>query len=148
MRKGYNRVSSYLVCRNADRAVAFYKEYFGAEEDFRLAGPDGVIMHCEILIGDCRLMLSDEFPDSGINSPISIGGTPVSLNIYVDDVDTLLPKLLQAGCEELAPLKLQFHGDKSAKIRDPFGHIWHVATNVEDVSSNEIVKRFNDMMNG
>lgn len=148
MRAGYNKVSSYLVCRNANNAVNFYTEYFGAQEDFRLAGPDDQVMHCEILIGDCRLMISDEFPDSGIHSPISLGGTPVSMNIYVDDVDELIPMLLKAGCEILAPLKLQFHGDKSAKIRDPFGHIWHVATNIEAVSSEDIVKRFNDLMNG
>lgn len=147
MRKGYNKVSSYLVCNNADKAISFYSEYFDAEEDFRLAGPDGIVMHCEIVIGDCRLMISDEFPDSDIKSPISLGGSPISMNIYVDDIDALLPNLIRAGCEILAPLKLQFHGDKSAKIRDPFGHVWHVATNIEDVSSKDIVARFNKMMN-
>ena len=146
MRKGYNKISAYLVCRNAAHAVDFYTRHFGAEEDYRLAGSDGIIMHCEMMIGDCRIMISDEFPDSGVLSPISLGGTPVSLNIYVDDVDDLLPKLKQEGCEVLSPLQLQFHGDKSAKIRDPFGHIWHVATNVEDVSSDEVVARFNKMM--
>ncbi|MBO6918649.1 MAG: VOC family protein [Rhizobiaceae bacterium] len=146
MRKGYNKVSAYLVCRDAGHAVDFYKKHFGAEEDYRLAGPDGIIMHCEMMIGDCRIMISDEFPDSGVLSPISLGGSPISLNIYVDNVDDLLPKLQQEGCEVLSPLQLQFHGDKSAKFSDPFGHIWHVATNVEDVSSDEVVARFNKMM--
>ena len=146
MRKGYNKISAYLVCRNAVHAVDFYTRHFGAEEDYRLAGSDGIIMHCEMKIGDCRIMISDEFPDSGVLSPISIGGTPVSLNIYVDDCDAVFAAMLADGATQLSPVEDQFHGDRSGKLVDPYGHIWHIATNKENLESDEVVARFAKMM--
>lgn len=147
MRKNYRTITPYLVCQNASYAIKFYTKHFGAKELYRLDAADGEIMHSEIEFSDCRIMMSDEFTEMDIKSPKTIGGTPVSMNIYVQNVDEVFSGLINDGCEELSPVKTQFHGDRSGKLKDPFGHIWHVASNLEDISPNEIVKRFRAMMN-
>lgn len=148
MRTRYQRITPYLICRDASRAIKFYEKHFDAKEIYRLNAPDGKIMHAEIDFSDCRILISDEFEQSGIKSPLSFAGTPVSMNIYVDDVDNTFNNMVADGCETLSQIADQFHGDRSGKLRDPFGHIWHIASNIEDVSPKEIKRRFNEMMKG
>lgn len=148
MRTGYQRITPYLVCRDASRAIEFYEKHFDAKEVYRLDSLDGKIMHAEMDFTDCRILISDEFEQAGIKSPLSFGGTPVSMNIYVDKVDVTFNNMISNGCEILSQIQDQFHGDRSGKLCDPFGHIWHIASNVEDVSPDEIKRRFNEMMKG
>lgn len=148
MRTGYQRITPYLICRDASRAIKFYEKHFNAKEIYRLASSDGKIMHGELDFSDCRIMISDEFEQAGIKSPLSLGGTPVSINIYIDDTDVIFEHMVLDGCEILSPMENQFHGDRSGKLRDPFGHIWHIANNIEDVSPDEIKRRFEQMMKG
>ncbi len=145
-RPGYHTITPYLVCRNASDAMDFYAKHFGAQERYRLTMPNGAIAHAEMSLGDSVVMIADEFPAMGIVSPASLGGSPVSLSVYVDDVDTTFAAILAAGGEELQPVADQFHGDRSGKLKDPFGHVWHVGSNKEDVSPDEIKRRFKAMM--
>lgn len=146
MRTEYQRITPYLICRGANRAIKFYEKHFNAKEIYRLDSPDGKIMHSELDFSDCRIMISDEFEQAGIKSPLSLGGTPVSINIYVDETDKTFNNMISDGCEILSPMENQFHGDRSGKLRDTFGHIWHIASNVEDVGPDEIKRRFHEMM--
>ncbi len=139
--EGYHSVTPYLIIKGAAEAIDFYKKAFGATELFRMAQPDGKVAHAEIKIGDSPIMLSDEHPEMGYKSPTSLGGTPLSIMIYVEDVDTIFKQALAAGGEEQKPLQDQFYGDRSGTLKDPFGHIWHVATHIEDVSPEEMDKR-------
>jgi PhnB protein len=139
--EGYHSVTPYLIIKGAADAIEFYKKAFGATELFRMPQPDGKVAHAEIKIGDSPIMLSDEHPEMGYVSPTSIGGSPVSLMIYVEDVDTIFKQAITAGGEQLKPLQDQFYGDRSGSLKDPFGHVWHVATHVEDVSPEEMDKR-------
>ena len=139
--KGYHSVTPYLVMRNAAAAIEFYKKAFGAVELFRMPAPDGKIGHAEIKIGDSPVMLSDEYPEMGFQGPESLGGTPVSLMIYVEDVDQVYPQAIAAGGKELRPLQDQFYGDRSGTLADPFGHVWTISTHVEDVPEDELAKR-------
>lgn len=139
--EGYHSVTPYLIMKNAGAAIEFYKNAFGAIELFRMPQPDGKIGHAEIKIGDSPIMLSDEHPEMQYLGPETIGGTPVSLMIYVDDVDTVFKRAIDKGATEKKAVQDQFYGDRSGSLVDPFGHIWHIATHTEDVSPEEMEKR-------
>jgi len=135
-------LTPYLIVKDATKAIEFYREAFGAEELFRLTGPDGRIGHAELRIGASVLMVADEFPDFGALGPTSIGGSPVSLHLYVDDVDAVVPRAEAAGATVLRRIADEFYGDRTAMLADPFGHKWHVATRTEDVSPAEMQRRW------
>jgi PhnB protein len=139
---GYHSLTPYLICGGAAEAMEYYKTAFGAVELFRMEH-GGKIGHAEMKIGDSPFMLSDEMEQ--YKGPIGLGGTPVSLMIYVDDVDTIYPQALAAGGVEVKPLQDQFYGDRSGTLKDPFGHVWTVATHKEDVTPEEIEKRLATM---
>ncbi len=143
---GYHTATPYMIIRDATRALDFYKRAFGAEELMRIPAPGGKIGHAEIQIGDSRIMLADEAPERDIRSPQTLGGTPVSIMLYVDDVDARYNKAIAAGAKELRAVKDQFYGDRSGCITDPFGHQWTIATHKEDVSAEEIDRRMAAMM--
>ncbi|HKE40492.1 MAG TPA: VOC family protein [Casimicrobiaceae bacterium] len=138
---GYAGVTPYLIIRGATRALDFYKKAFGAVELMRFPAPGGLIGHAEIKIGDGIVMLADEMPDSPYQSPQKFGGTPVSLMFYVTDVDKRFAQAVAAGATVQRELKDQFYGDRSGTLVDPFGHIWTIATHVEDVSPAEMQRR-------
>jgi PhnB protein len=138
---GYHTVTPYLIIKGAADALEFYKKAFGATELFRMAQPDGKIGHAEIKIGDSPIMLADEFPEMGYRSPQSLGGSPVSILLYVEDVDGLFNQAVGAGAKIDKPLEDKFYGDRGGSLVDPFGHIWHIATHKEDVSPEEMEKR-------
>ena len=139
--EGYHSVTPYLSVKGAAKAIDYYKQVFGATELFRMPGPDGKIGHAEIKIGNSPIMLADEFPEMEFVSPQTLGGSPIGLMIYVDDVDTMFNKAIGAGATEVKPLQDQFYGDRSGTLKDPFGHVWTVATHVEDVAPEELQKR-------
>jgi PhnB protein len=145
---GYAGVTPYLVVRDAARMLDFYKKAFGATEVLRLAAPGGRIGHAEIKIGEGMVMLADESPEMGHKSPLTVGGTPITLMFYVPDVDAKFGKAIAAGAEVKHPLKDQFYGDRSGTLTDPSGHIWTIATHTEDVSADEMDKRMKAMMAG
>jgi PhnB protein len=142
---GYHTITNYLIVNDAKAAIEFYKQAFGATEQFRLPMPDGRVGHAELKIGDSIIMLADEFPEMDAKSPLAYGGTPVSMLIYVEDVNTAFPRALAAGGKELRPLQDQFYGDRSGTLVDPFGHKWSLATHVEDVSPEEMNRRMASM---
>jgi PhnB protein len=143
---GYHSATPYLCVKDAAKALEFYKKGFGATELMRMGDPSGKIGHAEIKIGEAIVMLADEFPDYGVLSPQSIGGTPVSIMVYVEDVDGFVSKAVAAGAKVLRPVQDQFWGDRSGQLEDPFGHKWHFATHVEDVSPEEMKKRHDEFM--
>jgi len=138
---GYHAVTPYLIVQGAARAIDFYKTAFGATELMRIGGPGGKIGHAEIKIGDSAVMLADEHPDMGYRSPQSLGGAGVSLMLYVEQVDTVFKRAISAGAKELRPVVNQFYGERSGTLEDPFGHVWTVATHVEDLSAEELDRR-------
>lgn len=138
--EGYEGITPYLICRNAEAAIDFYKKAFGAVELFRIGG-DGKVGHAEMKIGNAIFMLADEFPDMGAESPETIGGTPVSLYVYVEDVDTFTEKAVAEGLKVLKPVSDQFYGDRSGHFEDPFGHKWGFATHKEDLTPEELDER-------
>ena len=137
----YPRVTPYLIVDGAAAAIDFYKSVLGASERMRMGGPEGKIGHAEIEIGNSVIMLADEHPEMDALGPKSVGGTPVSLHIYVEDSDSVFHSAIEAGSKELQPLEDKFYGDRSGSFEDPFGHHWHVATHVEDVPPEEMSKR-------
>ncbi|MEN3362836.1 MAG: PhnB protein [Burkholderiales bacterium] len=139
--EGYHTVTPYLTIRNAADALDFYKRAFGATELFRMADASGKVGHAEIRIGDSAIMLSDEFPEMNARSPESIGGSPVAIHLYVEDVDAIVKRAVEAGAEVVRPVENQFYGDRGGMLSDPFGHSWWVSTHVEDVPMEEIRKR-------
>ena len=139
--EGYHTATAYLIAGNAGKAIDFYKEVFGAKELSRLPMPNGKIGHAEIQIGDSRIMLADEFPEWDARSPETIGGSPVIIALYVEDVDAVVGRAVAAGAKLFKPVADQFYGDRSGSITDPFGHKWNIATHKEDVSPEEINKR-------
>jgi PhnB protein len=145
--EGYNTVTPYLVIKNASKAIDYYKKVFDAEVLVRMDGPDGKVGHAELKIDDSRIMLADENPTmgQGHTSPTSIGGSPVSLYLYLPDVDKVFNRAVAEGGESLKPVQDQFYGDRSGFFRDPFGHLWGVATHVEDVSPEEMNERMKKM---
>lgn len=138
--EGYHSVTPYLSVNGAAEALEYYKKAFGAIELFRMEH-DGKIGHAEIKIGDSPIMLSDEFPEMGFVSPKTLGGSPVGIMIYVEDVDTIFKQAIDAGGVEKKPVQDQFYGDRSGTLTDPFGHVWFVATHKEDVTPEEMDKR-------
>ena len=137
----YRTVTPYLIITGAADAIEYYKRAFGAVEDMRMGGPGNCIGHAEIRIGDTIVMLADEFPDMAARSPKTVGGTPVSLLLYADDVDAVVARAVDAGAKILRPVQDQFYGDRSGTIEDPFGHQWTIATHKEDVSREEMTRR-------
>src|ERR1700690_2745535 len=139
--EGYSTVTPYLFIKGAASAIDYYKKVFGAQEIMRLAGPNGLIGHAELRIGDSMIMLSDENPQWGTKGPHTLGGSATSLHVYVVDVDSVVKKALAEGAQLHRPVKDQFYGDRSGSVVDPFGHLWSIATHIEDVSAEEIEKR-------
>ncbi|HET6951661.1 MAG TPA: VOC family protein [Acidimicrobiales bacterium] len=141
----YPQVTPYLCVDGADAAIRFYREVFGATERMRMGGEPGdppeKVGHAELQVGAGLIMLSDEFPALGIRGPRSIGGTPVTISVYVDDVDATFERALARGAVTLRPVADQFYGDRTGQFEDPFGHRWSVATHVEDVSPEEMERR-------
>lgn len=138
---GYHAVTPYLIVRGADRALAFYERAFGAKELFRMMRTDGRVGHAELQLGDSRVMLADEHPEIGARGPESIGGSPVTIMLYVADVDATVARAVEAGARVVRPVQDQFYGDRSGAVADPFGHVWFVATHVEDVAPDELERR-------
>ena len=138
---GFHTVTPHLIMKDAAGAIEFYKNAFGAEETSRMPGPDGKVMHAELKIGNSMLMIADEFPDMGSSGPKSIGGSPVTLHIYVDDVDALFDRAVKAGGKVTMPLADMFWGDRYGRLEDPFGHQWSIGTHTEDLTPEEIGQR-------
>ncbi len=139
--KGYQAVTPYLSVEGATKAIAFYKRVFGAKEIMRMPGPHGAVGHAEIEINHCRIMLADECPEMNFRGPRAFGGTPIHIHLYVNDADRTVRKAVAEGATLLRPVADQFYGDRSGSVADPFGHVWHVATHVEDVPPRELKKR-------
>jgi len=137
----YPQVVPYLCVDGASAAIEFYRDVFGATERMRMAEPDGRLGHAELEIGTAVIMLADEFPDLGVRSPKTIGGTPVTMTLYVEDVDDVFTRATDAGATVLSPVKNQFYGDRTGQFEDPFGHRWSIATHVEDVSPEDMAQR-------
>jgi uncharacterized glyoxalase superfamily protein PhnB len=139
--EGHHTLTAHIIVSGGAEAIEFYKKAFGAEEIGRMNGPDGKsVMHAEMKIGDSRLMLADEFPAMGSRSPKSIGGSPVTIHLYVQDVDAVYNRAVAAGATATMPVMDMFWGDRYGKLRDPFGHDWSIATHKKDVSTDEIIK--------
>lgn len=138
--KGYSSVTPYLIVADAARAIEFYKKAFDAKERFRMAH-DGRVGHAEITIGGSMVMLADEWPSFDARGPLSVGGTPVSIHLYVKDVDAVVDRAVAAGAAIKRPVQNQFYGDRTGTLVDPFGHKWHLATHVEDVPPKELRRR-------
>ena len=139
--EGYHTATPYLIVKDAARAIEFYKKAFGAIELMRMTQQDGRIGRAEIKIGDSPIMLADEFPEMGARSPEALGGSPVSVLLYVQDVDAVFNQAVAAGAKVTRPVKDQFYGDRSGGVTDPFGHQWHIATHKEDVTPEEMKRR-------
>jgi PhnB protein len=145
---GYPRVSPYLVVDGAAQAIDFYTQVLGATERMRMGGPDGKIGHAELQFGDSIVMLADEYPDMGYVGPKAVGGTPVTIGVYVEDVDKTFDAAVKAGAKSLRPVEDQFYGDRSGQFEDPFGHRWSIQTHIEDVPPEEMGKRAAEAMGG
>jgi PhnB protein len=146
--EGYHTATPYLIIEGAAEAIEFYKKAFGATELFRFPAPDGKIGHAEIKIGDSPIMVADAYPDMGHNSPKTLGGSPVSLMIYVEDVDTIFNQAVESGAAVKEAISDKFYGDRMGTVIDPFGHIWHVSTHKEDISIEEMQRRAQAMSAG
>ncbi len=148
MPAGYHTVTPHLVAQDAAAALAFYVRAFGAVERYRLVEPSGKIGHAEITVGDAVVMVCDEYPDFGAVSPAAYGGSPIKLLIYVDDCDAVVARAVEAGATLLRPVKDQFHGDRSGMVVDPAGFTWTIATRREEVSPDEMQRRFTAALAG
>jgi PhnB protein len=137
----YPRVTPYLIVDGASAAIDFYRSVLGATERMRMAAPDGKVGHAELGIGDSVIMLADEHLDMDARGPRTVGGTPVTLHVYVEDADSVFERAIQAGAKALGPMEDKFYGDRSGQFEDPFGHRWNVATHVEDVAPEKMSKR-------
>jgi len=146
--KDYNSVTPYLVIKGAAQAIEFYKRVFGATEHVRMNGPDGKVGHAELKIGNSVIMLADENPSMGTGhtSAATIGASPVSLYVYLPDVDHVIERATAEGAKILRPVETQFYGDRNGFIQDPFGHLWGIATHVEDVSPKEMEERMKKLV--
>jgi PhnB protein len=138
---GYHSITPYLIVKGGAAAIEFYKKAFGAAEVMRIPGPDGKVGHAEIRIGDSVVMLADEHLEMGAKSPQTIGGSPVSILLYVEDVDAVVRKAVAAGAKIQRPVEDKFYGDRMGTVDDPYGHVWHVATHTENVTPEEMKKR-------
>lgn len=139
--EGFRTITPHLVVDGAAEAIEFYRKAFGAEETLRMPGPDGKLMHAELKIGDSALMLNDPFPEYGAVGPKAIGGSPVTIHLYVNDVDALWDRAIKAGVKVLMPLMDAFWGDRYGLVEDPYGHRWSMATHKEDLTLEEIGQR-------
>ena len=146
--EGYPRVTPYLIVDDGAAAIGFYTSVLGASERMRMAGPDGKVGHAELNVGDSVIMLADEHPEMNAVGPKTVGGTPVSIHVYVADSDSVFERAIEAGAKSLAPMEDKFYGDRSGSFEDPFGHHWNVATHVEDVPQDEMAKRAEEAMAG
>jgi PhnB protein len=144
--EGYTTITPYLVVRGAAKAIEFYQKAFGARELMRFPMPDGTVAHAEIKIGNAIMMLADEMPGMGYLGPASRGGCTGGIALYVEDADALFRQAIAAGAKQIKPMEDQFYGDRSGTLADPFGHWWTIATHKEDVSPQEMKKRFEEMM--
>ncbi len=146
--EGYNSITPYLIIKGAAQAIEYYKKVFGATEVVRMDGPDGKVGHAELKIGDSRIMVADENPSMGQGhaSATSIGASPVSLYLYLPDVDRVIQRAAAEGAKILKPVQDQFYGDRSGFIQDPFGHLWGVATHIEDVAPKDMKERMKKVM--
>ncbi len=138
---GYRAVTPYMIVADGAAAMGFYRTVFGAVERMRLTAPNGRIGHAELAIGDCVIMLADEHPEHGARAPGAFGGSPVSLHLYVENVDAVVAAAVAAGATLTRPVQDMFYGDRSGGVTDPFGHVWHIATHIEDVPPDEINRR-------
>jgi PhnB protein len=145
MSESMRTLTIYITCTDAARAIDWYKQVFGATDKLRLDQPDGRVGHAELRIGDSILMVADEFPEMDIRSPQSVGGTPVTIAVQVDDPDRVVAKAASAGAKVVMPPADQFYGYRCAKIADPFGHVWSIMTDKERLSDEEIQRRFEAM---
>ncbi len=139
--EAYGRVTPYLIADNANDAIAFYTKVFGAVEVMRISGPGDMVGHAEFKIGDSVMMIADAFPDMGFKSPKAYGGTPVSSCLYVEDADAVFAAAVEAGATVLKPIEDQFYGDRSGTVTDPFGHVWTIASRIEELSAEEVQAR-------
>jgi PhnB protein len=144
--EGYPRLSPYLYVDDAQAAIDFYGEVFGTKERMRMPAPGGKIGHAELQFGDSILMLADQFPEMGARSPRTVGGSPVTLSVYVEDVDDVYQRAMRGGATEIRGVRDEFYGDRTGQFEDPFGHRWSIATHVEDVPPDEMEKRAARMM--
>lgn len=142
--EGCHTVTPHLIVRGADKAIDFYKKAFAAEEICRCPGPNGKLMHAEIQIGDSHVYLAEEFPDMGCKSPQAYNGSPVTIHLYVEDVDASFKKAVAAGSTATMPVSDMFWGDRFGKLKDPFGHEWSIATHKEDLTPEQMEKRMAD----
>lgn len=138
---GYHAITPYLALRDAARAIEFYKKAFGATELMRIAAPNGRVGHAELKIGDSIIMMADEHPEMGSRAPQTVGGSPVSLMLYVENVDAVTDRALTAGAKLTHAVEDKFYGDRSGTVTDPFGHVWHISTHKEDVPPDELRRR-------
>jgi PhnB protein len=139
--RGYRTATPYLIIEGAAGAIEFYKRIFGARVLFSLAEPSGKIGHAEIKIGDSRIMLADEYPQTGYRSPQSLGGSPISILLYVEDCDATFERAIANGAKTLNPMSDQFYGDRAGTLEDPFGHVWTIASHKGELTAEEILKR-------
>ena len=144
--EGYRNVTPYLIVDEAAKAIDFYRKVFKAKERMRMPAPGGRIGHAELEIGDSVVMLADENPEMNARSPRSVGGSPISLLLYVENVDATVDRAVAAGAKLKRPVADQFYGDRTGGIEDPFGHQWYLATHVEDVSPEEMRKRSEELL--
>jgi PhnB protein len=142
----YPRITPYLIVDGAGAAIGFYGTVFGATERMRMPAPGDKIGHCELQIGDSLIMLADESPEMGQRSPKSIGGSPVTISVYVEDVDETFDRAVKAGATVVRAVEDQFYGDRSGQFEDPYGHRWSVASHIEDVPPAEMAKRASEFM--
>jgi len=143
---GYHSLTPFLTVHDAAAAIEFYKQAFGAVERGVMKGPDGKIMHAELMIGDSIIMLSDEFPEFGAVSPQTVGGSGMGLHIYLDGVDAAFDRAVKAGAQVEMPVMDQFWGDRYGKLKDPYGHKWSIATHTKDLSMDDMKKGMDDAM--
>lgn len=145
---GFHTVTPHLVCKGAAQAIEFYKKAFGAEEIMRMPGPGGAIMHAEVKIGDSIVMLAEENLEWGSKAPTTLGGTPITIGLYVQDADKSFERAVQAGAKAKMPVTDMFWGDRYGQVTDPFGHVWSIATHTKDMTPAEIqqamAKAFSD----
>jgi PhnB protein len=140
--EGYHTITPYLIISEAAKAIEWYKEAFAAQQTLRMEDPNtGKVGHAELKIGDSYIMLADEYPDMGYRSPKTLGGAGISLLLYVKDVDAVVKQAVGAGAKLERPVQDQFYGDRTGTIQDPFGHVWSIATHIEDVSPEEMLER-------
>lgn len=144
--EGFHSITPYLVAKKASDAILFYTKAFNAKTMLVLNTPEGGIAHAELKIGNSHFMVTDEYPEMGFNSPETLGGSAVSMMLYVDDVDSLFANAIDAGAQELRPIMDQFYGDRAGTLKDPFGHVWTIGTHKEELTEEELVQRMEEYM--